>query len=358
VDVSPRPAILGPEESGNVWELLVPAFSGLADLDEYQNINNFDAHGTTGDTPRLIDAAHPYLELCRRAACRRDRTWRGPPQPGGVQAARAVRALSSKGLMLWRDGHDAEAAEWMVAALTVGYDGAALSGDWNLLITTEEWVLADLRDLLSEQTLTAAQLELLARRLELLRSVRLPFVHRIRQDWVVNAMTVLEDDIYISEEGSGSPSGRLSSLIGWKDFYSLRFAKSRLLTGLRSCERDLERVPWEDAPAASKEAERVIDTYRGRCVHPVLPYLPDFVAQERELLALDILAVAVDCARYQALHDRLPRTWRNRESRGPSSPAWRWGEGLLTLIGPGSRYNLGPDQVPREWRIGRRSGRK
>jgi len=106
-DVSPRPAILGPEEPGNIWELLLPAFAGFRALDENSNVNDFDAGGNAAGTPRLIERAAPFLQLCRRAARRRDRAFAGSPDPGAIEAERAVRASSSQGLQLWRDGRDA-----------------------------------------------------------------------------------------------------------------------------------------------------------------------------------------------------------------------------------------------------------
>jgi hypothetical protein len=344
VDVSPRPPILGPEEKGNVWELLLPAFAGIEKLDEYDNIDNFDAHGTTADTPRLIDAARPHLELCRRAACRRDRAWRGEPRPDGMQALRAVRALSSRGLLLWRAGRDAEAADWMIAALTVGYDWAALTGDWSALALTEKWAVADLRDFLSEQSLSPAQLEDLGRRLALLRSVRPSFAIRLRQASSLARLDILDEPIWISEEDSKSDSVPLTSLIGWRDGYSLRLAKVRILNSLRACERELEGVPWETPANADQEAKRIIDTYRGRFVHPLIPYLMEFFHQAHSLQLFDVLAVAIDCARFQALHGRLPKTWAES---GITRPLYSWltleGE-QLTVVGAKLR----------DWPIGRR----
>jgi hypothetical protein len=162
-----RPPILSPTEPGNAWDLLLPAFDALEDLDPDDGKGvregmaaNLDAHGIPAETPRLIEAAGPALEQCRRAARRSDLLWRGPRYPKlEVKAGRAARALCSKALLLWRADRDAEAAEWLIVALTVIYDVVRLQNDWSLIVFAESWALADSGSLLSWQSLTASQLD-------------------------------------------------------------------------------------------------------------------------------------------------------------------------------------------------------
>lgn len=308
VDQSPRPAILGSEESGNVWELLVPAFAGIKALDEYDNFNNFDAHGTTGDTPRLIEASRPYLDSCRRAAARRDRTWKGLRAPGLVFPTLAARALSSRGVMAWRDGRDAEAADWMVVALTVAYDSAAIRGDQPYEVP----ILQDFRELLSEQALSAAQLEELGRRLKLLRSIRPGFVQLLRRGGARGRLDFHFADPWMANPDSPNGSGgQFSTQIGWKDAFSVRLARIRIMNDIRSCGRQLEQVSWENPALAPAEAQRIIDSYQGRFVPPLIPfaYRSAFESEQSAREQLEALSVAVEVARFQAIHGSLPKTW-------------------------------------------------
>lgn len=245
--------------------------------------------------------------------------------------------------MLWRDGHDAEAADWMIAALTVGTDWASMRGDWNLLTETETWVVADFKDLLSEQSLSPAQLDDLARRLALLRSLRPGFAHLLRSSSAITREKILEEDVWISDEDS-KDGAKLSALVGWRDCFSLRVTKLRILNSLRSCERQLEGVPWDNPTDTWKAAQRIIDNYQGRFVHSQMPYLADFVEEEQRLLATDVLAVAVDCARFQAVHGRLPKNWEELGVPRPVHPRLALEGDRIALMGT----------VRGEWPIGRR----
>jgi len=357
VDVSPRPAILGPEEPGNVWELLVPAYAGMQTLDESCNYAHFDPTDTTMDVPRWIARAGPSLELCRRAARRRDRTWRGPLDPNTRFAGLTVRALSTKGLLLWRDGQDAEAAEWMLVALTIATDDAALHGYWGDQKVEEGWVVQDLRDLLSRQSLTVAQLEDLGRRLDLLRSLRVPFPLELRLMGAMARRSILESECYEAAECdlSGSPARRWSDMVGWQDFWSVRYAKVRILNDIRRCGRELEGISWRDPRAAMTEAERILGSYQGRLVQRKLLYKGSCCAEEESLIDLAVLSASVECARFQALHGRLPRTWE--EAGLPASATLGIHLGESGLLPPGSSSgNCSRPNV--EWLIGRRSSRK
>jgi hypothetical protein len=305
VDASSRPAVLGPEEAGNVWELLLPAVSRIDALDP--NPDNFDAHGTEGRTPQLMEAAGPDLELCRRAARRRDRSWSGPRLSEG-SARNAICALSSKGLLLWRDGRDAEAAEWIVVALTVGTDLSALTGDISYETYAHNVMEDNIRDLLSEHSLTAAQLTDLGRRLRLLRSLRLPRGLSLRRSFAQFQLRLLDADPYIGDDGAGR-SGALSELLGWKDCYSLRVAKMRILNDLRSCREELGRLSWK-TPSLTAEVVRIVATYQRPYVRSLLSSEYGFRSRSVETGDWDIPAVLVECARFQAEHGRLPRTWQ------------------------------------------------
>jgi len=349
-DTSPRPAILDPEEGGNVWELLIPAVVRIDDLDP--NIDNFDAHGIPGQTPRLIELAGPDLEFCRLAARRRDRSWSGPRLAETVSPRKAILALSSKALLLWRNGRDAEAAEWIVTALTVATDFSALTGDIGYQGDAATLVNQDLRDLLSEHSLTAAQLEDLGRRLNLLHSLQLPFNHHIRRSFAEFQLEVLEQDPWIGDDGSGK-SGELSTLIGWKDCFSVRVAKVRLLCDLRSCRRELERVTWR-TPSSITEASRIVDTYRNPYVRSLLSSRYGFKSWQSELGDLGIPDVMIQCARFQAERGRLPRTWEEAGITLPVAPWLALEEGRIVLTESGIMNPFIIDRFPDEWILARR----
>lgn len=358
VDVSPRPAILSPEELGNVWELLVPAYAGLRAMDESCNFSHFDPTNTTVDLQSWIARAGPSLELCRRAAHRRDRTWKGPLDPQSRFAGLAVRASSTKGLLLWRDGRDAEAVEWMLVALTMATDDAALHGYWGDQMVEEGWVVQDLRQLLSRQSLTATQLEDLGRRLDLLRSLRVPFALQLRQMSAMAREGILESDVYEAAacDLSGESPSRLSDMVGWRDFWSVRYAKARILNDIRRCGRDLEAISWQDPRAAMSEAKRSLDSYQGRFVKRKLPYLGCCCQEEEAWINLNLLSAAVACARFQVLHGRLPCTWE--EAGIPASAIRGIHLEVGGLLRPGSSSENGKLQSDAEWSIGRRSSRK
>jgi hypothetical protein len=240
----------------------------------------------------------------------------------------------------------------MLVALTVATDDAALQGNWGDQWVSESEVLPNLLDLLSQQSLTAVQLEDLGRRLDLLRSLRVPFAHELQQMGAMQRRAILEREYYDAEEErspDSAASGRLGDMVGWRDFWSVRYAKVRILNDIRGCGRELEGVPWQDPEAAMTEAERILDTYQGRFVPRKLPYLGSFCLEEVCQINLNLLSAAIACARYQAIHGRLPRTW---EEAGIPARGIRLGaNGLLV---PGSSRGNCQLRSEAEWPIGRR----
>jgi len=122
----------------------------------------------------------------------------------------------------------------------------------------------DLSSLLSEQALTPAELEEIGRRLTLLREARPSLRQHLREAGVQKRREVLEEEVRIL--GSGGLQSYLSNRVGWRDFYSLRFAKARILNSIRSCGGELDGV------ADRREAERILARYDGLFVPELLPY--------------------------------------------------------------------------------------
>ncbi len=354
VNLSPRPAILEPEEPGNVWELLNSAFDGMVEATgDSCDYSYFDRDGT-GEVPRWVAAAGPSLDLCRRAARRRDRTWKGSLYPDPRWDTLTVRALSTKGLLLWRQGRDAEAAEWMLVALTVATDAAALRGNWSNQRMAEREVFQDLRDLLSQQSLTAAQLEDVGRRLNLLRALRAPFASELQQTGAWTRQAILESRVYEAAtcDLSGEPALLWNNMVGWRDFWSVRYAKVRVLDDIRSCGRDLERVSWADSRVAMSDVERIFNTYQGPLVAKKLPYRGSCCQEEDCQVQWNVLSVAVACARFQAIYARLPRSWEEAGIPASAVPGVHLGtEGLRS---PGSSSGNCLNQSAVDWPIGRR----
>jgi len=360
-DPTPRPAILGPEEPGNIWDCYRPAFAGLRGLDPEpeeelsENIGNrFHVYGSPGKAPPLLEAAEPFLELCRSAVRRRAGRWWGSKDPAlPAAAARAVKALCSKGRLEWQAGRDAAAAQWVLAALTVSSDVARLSGSWEFLGLTEGWVLEELQAILSLQNMTVPQLEDLSRKLDLLRSARLSFVTRLRDTSSRSRLEILDGDPEF--EGEGFPVRfPLSSKIDWRDLNSLRVAKIRLLGALRSCGRELETVPWNGERLPSTEMNRVISGYKGRYIQQLMPYGDVFARQDQDLLRLDLLSVAVHCARFQAVHGRLPKSGSEAGLTQSFVPHLEFFEDRIFLNTTAMGMYFVNSDLPQRWAIQRR----
>ena len=170
---------------------------------------------------------------------------------------------------------------------------------------------------------------------------------------------ILESEYYDYEDErcpDSAASGRLSDMVGWRDFWSVRYAKVRIVSDIRRCGRELEGISWVDPRAATVEAERILGSYQGRYVHRKLPYLGSFCQEEECLIHLNLLSAAVACARFQALHGRLPRTW---EEAGISASVTRGIHlGENGLMPPGSSSGNCQIRSDAEWLIGRRSSKK
>jgi hypothetical protein len=324
VDLTPRPAILGPAEPGNVWDCYRPAFAALKaqDPDAHWELSAematlFQIWEVPATPPPWLQAAEPSLDLCRSGARRRDLAWQGPKDPGLEAAAfRAVKALCSRSFLAWRAGRDADAAEDLVAALTLTGDVGRLGGSGEFLRLAEPHILDHFSKLLSLQGLSASQLEALEHQVDLVRAARLGFRHRLREAGARGRLEVLDHDPEVQDEISGFRFP-LSQKIDGRDLYSLRLAKVRILRAIRSCGRDLESVAWTPGAAPSAEMQRILSGYEGRHVTDLMPYYWVAAKQEENVLNLEILSLALRCARYQAVHGRLPASGTESESTLP-----------------------------------------
>jgi hypothetical protein len=313
VDPTPRPAILGPAEPGNVWDCYRPAFAALKRVDpdaEWELSAEmgalFQIWEALATPPAWLQTAEPSLNLCRSGARRSDLAWQGPRDKGlEADALRAVKALCSRSFLSWHAGKDAEAVEDLVAALTLTSDVGRLGGSGLFLQLAESHILDQFSKVLSLQSLTAPQLEELERQVDLLRSVRLGFGHRLREAGARARLEVLDDDPEVQTVGS-TFRYPLSENIDARDLYSLRFAKARILRAIRACGRDLEALDWSRSACPSLEMQRILDGYEKRHVRDVMPYFAVGAKQEAAVLNLELLSLALHSARHQALQGRLP----------------------------------------------------
>jgi hypothetical protein len=63
--------------------------------------------------------------------------------------------------------------------------------------------------------------------------------------------------------------------------------------------------------------QRIMDGYDGRHISELMPYYRVAAKQEESVLNLEMLSLALHCARYQALHGRLPVDAAEAESTLP-----------------------------------------
>jgi hypothetical protein len=63
--------------------------------------------------------------------------------------------------------------------------------------------------------------------------------------------------------------------------------------------------------------DRILSGYEGRHIGDLIPYHDPVGRQEASLLDLELLSLALRCARYQALHGRLPASGTEAESTLP-----------------------------------------
>jgi len=306
---SVRTALLLPEEPGNVWELLGPAFESLRGLLELQTTSissameaNFNLRGVPGDTPRLLEEARTALDACRRSMRRSTLDWNGPLDPDiPYKLARAGRALSSMGLKCWQEGRDAEAMDWLLTALSVAYDVARLGQyqTWAVLYVIEAWVLEDAGFVLEEQNLTTAELTEIERRFDQLRAQR-PSLALAFQVQGAEARRYFLKEV----EQPGSPYDHTNGP-GWRDLHSRRLYTARMLTGIRSVCEDAGRMTWTSATDAVGEWSRVTQAQQEEVevrlsIHPGNEVLL--------LIRLESFRAALACARFQAAQGRMPGT--------------------------------------------------
>jgi hypothetical protein len=303
-----RPALLQPEEPGNVWELLRPAFESLRGQLEMQTNPayissameaNFDLRGIPGDTPRLLEEARAALDACRRSMRRSRVEWNGPLDPDlPYKAARAGRALSSMGLKCWQEGRDAEAMDWLLTALSVAYDAARLGQHrtWEVLQVIEFWVFSDARSLLGEQGLSTAELSEFERRFDQLRAQRPPLALAFQVKGAQARREFLEEMEHPYDH---------TEVPGWKDLNSWRIHTARVLTGLRSAFEDAGRMTWSAGTHVADQWDRLGRARREEIVERLSI---DPGGEVRSLIRLESFRIALACARFQSAQGRMPQT--------------------------------------------------
>ena len=311
---STRPAILEPAEPGNAWDLLRPALDEVGELYPLDKPEYFrdtsdadlDWRGIPADTPQLIERATPALEQCRRAMHRSSLGWTGPIDPWlPSKVGRIGRALCTKAIQAWEQGRDAEAAEWLVVAMGVAQDGARLGQrhSWNTLRIVERWACQEARLMMGGHDLTLEELGLLSRRLHVLRSIRPPFSLPLREAGALVRQNVLDGDVQLPncEEDSYRQ-------VGWKDLYSVRLRRLRILNGLRRGVEEFAALDPTRRPSLESRADAIRSRYPAE---DVAPLLPDFFVEEDQVLCrLERFRLAVEFARAKAESGRYPQQLR------------------------------------------------
>lgn len=351
---STRPALLEPAEPGNVWDLLRPAMDEVGDLYPLEDASTYgeesdpdlDWRGIPAETPRLIERATPALEQCRRAMHRSVLDWTGPVDPSlPVKAGRIGRALCTKAIQAWEQGRDAEAAEWLVVAMGVAQDAARLGQrhSWATLRVVERWACREARLILGLQDLTAEELGLVSHRLQALRSARPPFVLPLREAGALVRQNILEDDIFLPD-GEGGSIPYLPLKAGWRDLYSHRVLRLRLLNGVRQGVEELADLEPARRPSLSDRAARIRSRYSPRDVAQLLPDI--FTDEDIVLHRLEQFRLAVEFARAARESGTFPRQLSV--------------DGVPVDLGSGSESGvLGAEEQARDlelvWIVGRRT---
>ncbi|HZE96663.1 MAG TPA: hypothetical protein VE981_06540 [Planctomycetota bacterium] len=317
-----RPALSGPEEPGNSWDLMRPSFEALWQLHPVYGSDShfgttmepdFDAHGIPADTPRLLGESMPWLESCRRATRRTRLDWPGFPDPlWPCKAIRIGRALTSTAFVSWQEGRDADAVEWLTTALMVAHDTARLGqpGTWDQMRVVEAWVRQDLRSMLEAHGLTEPQLVEFERRLDLLRSTR-PAVSVVFRTWGAESRrAVLEHSASVSLLNGDDVHHALEETVGWRDLFSMRVCTARVLNGIRDgCER-AGTLPMTSVTIPAAFDLEIRAPYRKEDVAQLLfSEFGTLEALEEELQNWDFLRAAIAVARYELVHGRMPATF-------------------------------------------------
>jgi hypothetical protein len=309
-----RGPIEGPEEGGSAWDLLTPALDGvwaLADPSEegisLRSEPNFTAHGAPGDTLRLLELSAPHLEACRRSLRRSVTDGPGPTDAHLVvdKAVRVCRALCSKGFLAWQDGRDSEAVDWLITALSVAHDVARLGDLYSrgLLHVTEAWVSEETKYLFSEHGLTETQLRELERRLDVLRSGR-PLPTAEVWDWGVQIRrSVLEGRAWVD----APDNVQLADAVGWRDFWSPRLQKARVLAGLRDAALQAQTLPWNSSGGLAPAWASLCARYRPDDVKQLWDQPSSFCVELVPALRWDFLRAVAAAARFESANGRMPK---------------------------------------------------
>jgi hypothetical protein len=368
-----RPAIEGPPEAGSVWDLLRPAMRATWGMDPEGSSSspispaseaNFNLHGIPAGTLLLLEASRPHLEACRRSLRRGVLDWEGPAlEDLPYQATRICRALCSMAFRSWQEGRDAEAVDWLITALSVAQDVARIGQKESrtLLRVVEDWAVEESRFLLSEQGLSAGELEDFERRLDLLRSLRPTPAAEVREWGARIRREVLEDtavvEIPVLQHETGT--ARLSETVGWRDLYSTQLQLARVLTELRDAAEESVFLPWNSSGALEAGWTALSLRYRPGDVRQLWSQAPGFGPELQAALRWDLLRIAVAAARFLAAHGRMPQDLAElRIPVHPSRPVAIEGvtlSSVLTRPGnaePNRYYDLAPIEL--EWTIRRR----
>ncbi|HEV3028035.1 MAG TPA: hypothetical protein VG457_10715, partial [Planctomycetota bacterium] len=162
------PLVSHPWGADNYWDLVHPAIDALwvvqGSLTDSGELNDDrpDERKISEQTLAELQAAEDHVEACRRAVTRPVRDWKGPPDELLLsKGSLAGRALCLKGILAWRHGRDADAVDWILAALTVAQETTRFDEypSEEMLRGVEEWAVETGRLLLSKQGLSAAQLD-------------------------------------------------------------------------------------------------------------------------------------------------------------------------------------------------------
>ena len=355
----PPPPTGHPWGTDNFWDLLHPALDALWTLqggsalpEELTDVRP-DERKISDETLAALQAGEEQFEACRQAVKRPVRDWKGPLDELLHWKGRlAGRDLCLKGLFAWRQGRDAEAVDWILAALTVAQETArfdAYPSDLTLR-EVEQWATEAGRRLLSGHRLSAAQLDDFGRRLGLLMRTRPRSLRQLR--WFV---ATDRDDVLTCPGNRGLDLGHA----GWRDLGSPAIKTARILTGLRDLGERSATLPWTSSAELDSQWAALGSRCRNGDVERI--WLTDgYYWEELEaLLRLDLLRIAVGVARFEASQGRMPATLAEAGVSGIAArPVLIVGRGLVVqLLLPGethSRLGSGAERGEPEWTIRRR----
>lgn len=316
VPLSGRPALLGPEEPGNAWDLLRPAFDavgGLYDLEllsEYDDLHdaNLDSRGIPAGTPQLMEEAEPALEMCRRAMRRTRLEWTGPVDPYlPAKAGRMGRALCTRAAYAFEAGRDAEAVEWLVVALGAAQDAARLGqpGTRSALQVVERWVVQEARAGLLSHGLSFQELQEFERRLDLLRAHRPSFVPFLRFKGAGLRQELLDGEVHVDGPAGSLP---VEKTAGWKDLFLERVCRARMLNGVRAGTQELCALQGTSPVVLPAKAAEVLAGYPPENLAQILRCIDFFEEEKAAYFQLDLFRLAVAFAREEAASDRFPQS--------------------------------------------------